>query len=259
MEAGLHLDKHVVKELGLQAFGLTICGMSAPLFGAIGVMYLLGYRDFLQAFAVGACFMPTSVGMSVQILGDFNEMDTLAGQMIVVVAMVDDILSLVVLAVIEQLGGFAGTMSSEGHDAVLAHKLNDGSASSDGEFELFAVLRPLLASTFFAIVLCAWSLAHHSFIGNLEAKMEEAEAEQQASLKDDAESKEQVDTVAEAVSPREQFAWRCHTLMLVEALVLGTMTCTYSTELLGVFFAGFSFSTRCVALTSPAFFCATSA
>ena len=27
--------------------------------------YVLGYTDFLQAFSVGACFMPTSVGMSV--------------------------------------------------------------------------------------------------------------------------------------------------------------------------------------------------
>jgi hypothetical protein len=41
-----------------------------------------------------------------------------------------------------------------------------------------------------------------------------------------------------------EFAHRLHALMLLEALVLGTITCTYSTELLGVFFAGFNFSTR---------------
>ena len=45
--------------------------------------------------------------------------------MIVVVAMIDDILSLVVLAVIEQLGGHKAIMSSEGHDAILASEPSD--------------------------------------------------------------------------------------------------------------------------------------
>lgn len=40
------------------------------------------------------------------------------------------------------------------------------------------------------------------------------------------------------------FAHRLHKVMLLEGLILGTLTCTYSTELLGVFFAGFNFSTQ---------------
>jgi len=55
MEAGLHLDKEMVKILGLRAFGLTLAGMSAPLFGAILVMYVLGYDDFLQVSPPSTC------------------------------------------------------------------------------------------------------------------------------------------------------------------------------------------------------------
>lgn len=80
LEAGLHIDKAIVRQLGLRAFGLTLAGMTTPLLGGMVVMYVLGYTDLLQAFGVGACFMPTSVGMSVQILADFNELDTLSGQ-----------------------------------------------------------------------------------------------------------------------------------------------------------------------------------
>ena len=116
--------------------------------------------DFLQAFGVGACFMPTSVGMSVQILTDFQELDTMAGQMIVVVAMIDDILSLVVLAVIEQLGGHKAIMSSEGTEAVLSEEPEEG-ASEPGEVDVLAVLRPLVASAVFGAVLLAFALWQH--------------------------------------------------------------------------------------------------
>jgi Kef-type K+ transport system membrane component KefB len=60
LEAGLHMDAKIVRELGLRALGLTVAGMSAPLAGAIAVMYCLGYDDFLQAFAVGARCRPYS-------------------------------------------------------------------------------------------------------------------------------------------------------------------------------------------------------
>jgi hypothetical protein len=174
MEAGLHLNKHAVKEMGLRALGLTLCGMTAPLFGAILVMYVLGYDDFLQAFGVGACFMPTSVGMSVQILTDFDELDTMAGQMIVVVAMIDDILSLVVLAVIEQLGGHKAIMSSEGNEAILESEPEDTS----GEFDVLGVMKPAIASAVFGALLLALALWHHGWMERAEKKYVASQMEQ---------------------------------------------------------------------------------
>eukprot|EP01047_Picozoa_sp_COSAG01_P034565 COSAG01_NODE_2603_length_7393_cov_39.196874_2_plen_523_part_00 len=277
LEAGLHLDKEVVKECGLRAFGLTCAGMTAPLLGAIAVMYILGYDDFLQAFSVGACFMPTSVGMSVQILSDFNELDTFSGQMIVVVAMIDDILSLVVLAVLEQLGGHDAIMSSEGATAIA------GTESDSDDFDVAAAMRPLIASAVFTVFLLAFALWHQDWLERMEVKyiewrlrnqggdptagkggdgstinpvgpgMQETADEAQNDDDDDDEGKQDGYQLHDEVNgfevlTREEivddFYHKTHILMLLEAFAFGVATCTYSTELLGVFFAGFAFSTH---------------
>ena len=263
LEAGLHLDGKIVRELGFRAFGLTVAGMSAPLFGAIAVMYILGYDDFMEAFSVGACFMPTSVGMSVAILEDFNELDTFSGQMIVVVAMIDDILSLVVLAVLEQLGG-------------------------DGEVEIGAAIRPLIASIAFAAVLLPWAIWHQTWLVRAEVKYlawrrKRDEPEGAVTVENDhqdtdisrlstttksdqtdnplaqglvlpdegAEPPQPADADDKPESPSEEktkqykydFCLLLFNLMMLEGFVAGCVTCVYSTELLGVFFVGFAYST----------------
>ena len=62
-----------------------------------------GKVDPIIGFACGSCFAATSCGMSAKILQDFNQQNSDFGSMIITVAMIDDVLSLVLLSIVTQL------------------------------------------------------------------------------------------------------------------------------------------------------------
>merc|ERR1711871_282956 len=106
-EAGLHMDLLQVLKSGKTAAWLTLLGMGVPWFGGTGVLMGFGY-SFFAGLSGGACFAPTSVGMATKILVEFGELESVTGQMCITIAMVDDVLSLIVLAILVKLGESAG-------------------------------------------------------------------------------------------------------------------------------------------------------
>ena len=56
------------------------------------------------ALAVGAALSPTSLGFSAQLLGEVGQLATPIGQLICTAAVVDDVLSLLLLAEVQALG-----------------------------------------------------------------------------------------------------------------------------------------------------------
>merc|ERR1711871_1407900 len=123
-EAGLHMDLLQVLKSGKTAAWLTLLGMGVPWFGGTGVMMAFGY-PFFAGLSGGACFAPTSVGMATKILVEFGELESVTGQMCITIAMVDDVLSLIVLAILVKLG------ESASGDAA-AHLLGYAGATSYG-------------------------------------------------------------------------------------------------------------------------------
>ena len=65
------------------------------LIDATGVMTSLGFPLYPDGVATGFSMAPTSVGIALKLLGEFNQLNTQCGQGIVTAAFIDDIFSLI--------------------------------------------------------------------------------------------------------------------------------------------------------------------
>ena len=103
MEGGLGIDmKNFLKTWKLTC-NLAITGTILPCLLGWGLMAAANNAKTLEGFAAGTALSSTSIGMSLMMLMQFNYLKTPLGGIIAVAAMVDDVASLVILAVLEEL------------------------------------------------------------------------------------------------------------------------------------------------------------
>ncbi len=118
-EVGLESDLDELLQAGLQATLVAVVGVALPFTAGFGVMYWLGYPPLLAVF-VGATLTATSVGITARVLGDLGRLQDSAANVVLGAAVVDDILGLMILAVVT---GIAVTGSvSLGGIALLSSK-----------------------------------------------------------------------------------------------------------------------------------------
>lgn len=98
-EVGLESDVHELLKAGLQATLVAMVGVAAPFAAGYGLMYWLGH-DQLVAVFVGATLTATSVGITARVLGDLGRLQDAAAKVVLGAAVVDDILGLIILAVV---------------------------------------------------------------------------------------------------------------------------------------------------------------
>jgi len=106
-EVGLESDLHDLLRAGLQATLVAVVGVVVPFAVGYGIMYALGHPQLLAVF-VGATFTATSVGITARVLADLGRLQDAAAKVVLGAAVVDDILGLIILAVvtgIAQTGG----------------------------------------------------------------------------------------------------------------------------------------------------------
>ena len=106
-EVGLESDVHDLLRAGLQATLVALVGVAAPFTVGYGVMHWLGYPALVAVF-VGATFTATSVGITARVLADLGRLQDAAAKVVLGAAVVDDILGLIILAVVTgvaQTGG----------------------------------------------------------------------------------------------------------------------------------------------------------
>ena len=101
-EIGLHSDLDELIQAGTQATLVALVGVVAP--------FVLGYvtaRAFgmptLTAVFVGATLTATSVGITARVLADLGRLEDLSARIILGAAIIDDILGLVILALVSGL------------------------------------------------------------------------------------------------------------------------------------------------------------
>lgn len=118
-EVGLESDVHDLLRAGVQATLVALVGVAAPFALGYGIMHWLGHPPILAVF-VGAMFTATSVGITARVLADLGRLQDAAAKVVLGAAVVDDILGLIILAVVT---GTAQTgRVSAGAVAVLATK-----------------------------------------------------------------------------------------------------------------------------------------
>ncbi len=106
-EVGLESDVHDLLRAGLQATLVALVGVVMPFAAGYGVMHGLGYPALVAVF-VGATFTATSVGITARVLADLGRLRDAAAKVVLGAAVVDDILGLMILAVVTgvvQTGG----------------------------------------------------------------------------------------------------------------------------------------------------------
>eukprot|EP00746_Dinoflagellata_sp_MGD_P140129 gnl/MRDRNA2_/MRDRNA2_73425_c0_seq2.p1 gnl/MRDRNA2_/MRDRNA2_73425_c0~~gnl/MRDRNA2_/MRDRNA2_73425_c0_seq2.p1 ORF type:complete len:639 (+),score=136.16 gnl/MRDRNA2_/MRDRNA2_73425_c0_seq2:209-2125(+) len=94
-EAGMHVDFEKVKMVGVKACLVAVLGTFTPIILATILIGVLGYEFYPNGMAVGISLSPTSIGISLKLLGELGVLDRLFGQAIIVAAVVDDILALI--------------------------------------------------------------------------------------------------------------------------------------------------------------------
>jgi Kef-type K+ transport system membrane component KefB len=107
MEGGLSIDVGALRSVGPIALAIAVSGTMLPI--ALGVAYMsaCGYA-VITGVAAGTALSSTSIGMATKVLQTLGELTSPLGNLICVAAMVDDVLSLVILAVVSNLDGDGG-------------------------------------------------------------------------------------------------------------------------------------------------------
>ena len=98
-EVGLESDLGELLRAGPQSTLVALVGVAVPFVVGYGVMSWLGHPALLAVF-VGATFTATSVGITARVLADLGRLGDSAAKVVLGAAVVDDILGLIILAVV---------------------------------------------------------------------------------------------------------------------------------------------------------------
>lgn len=99
-EIGLESDLQELLKVGALAAMVACVGVAAPFaLGTAGLIAFFGVPVLPAVFA-GAALTATSIGITARILGDLGRLNTTEGQVIIGAAILDDILGIIILAVV---------------------------------------------------------------------------------------------------------------------------------------------------------------
>ncbi|MBE9156887.1 cation:proton antiporter [Nodosilinea sp. LEGE 06152] len=102
-EIGLESDLKELIRVGPQAAMVAVVGVVAPFAaGTAGLIALFGI-DTIPAVFAGAALTATSIGITAKVLAEMQQLSSKEGQIIIGAAVLDDVLGIIVLAVVASL------------------------------------------------------------------------------------------------------------------------------------------------------------
>ena len=102
LEGGLSVEGQKIKLVGRKAFLVSLGGSLFSLLFGLAILLAFG-KSFKTALVGGLCASPTSIGIATRLLRDAGYLDTEMGGIICVAAMMDDVMGLIILAIISKL------------------------------------------------------------------------------------------------------------------------------------------------------------
>ncbi len=93
---------------GKPAFLTALLGVILPFVAGVALILALGTYDFNNAMFLGAAMVATSVGITARIIKDMQLMDTKESRIIIAAAVIDDVLGMVVLAIVKGISASGG-------------------------------------------------------------------------------------------------------------------------------------------------------
>jgi len=105
---GLHIKVEDILKVGGRSTLVAVLGVVFPF--VLGYIYtLIAEHSTLEAMFIGAAMVATSVGITARIFADLNLMDSEIARIILAAAVIDDILGMIILAIVTGAG--QGTLS----------------------------------------------------------------------------------------------------------------------------------------------------
>jgi len=102
-EIGLESDLKELIRVGPQATVVAVVGVAAPFIaGTAGLVFFFGMPIIPSVFA-GAALTATSIGITAKVLAEIQQLASTEGQIIIGAAVLDDVLGIIVLAVVAGL------------------------------------------------------------------------------------------------------------------------------------------------------------
>ncbi|NCJ07556.1 cation:proton antiporter [Synechococcales cyanobacterium C] len=102
-EIGLESDLQELIKVGPQAAIVAVVGVAAPFMaGTLGLIYLF-HMTAVPAIFAGAALTATSIGITAKVLAELQRLNSKEGQIIIGAAVLDDILGIIILAVVASL------------------------------------------------------------------------------------------------------------------------------------------------------------
>jgi Kef-type K+ transport system membrane component KefB len=103
-EIGLESSLTELLKVGSQAATVAVVGVAAPFAGGVLGMIYIFHAPPIAAIFAAAALTATSIGITAKVLSQIGRINTPEGQIIIGAAILDDILGLIVLAVVSGLG-----------------------------------------------------------------------------------------------------------------------------------------------------------
>ncbi len=110
-EVGLETDLQALRRVGGAAVTVGVAGIVLPFAGGYAVATLFGAPP-ITALVIGAAMTATSIGISARVLGDLGHLKTHEGQIVIGAAVFDDVMGLVILAVVGGVAAGAGVTAA---------------------------------------------------------------------------------------------------------------------------------------------------
>ena len=102
-EIGLESDLKELIRVGPQAAVVAIIGVVVPFVAGTGGLVLFFGIDTIPAVFAGAALTATSIGITAKVLAEMQQLTSSEGQIIIGAAVLDDVLGIIVLAVVASL------------------------------------------------------------------------------------------------------------------------------------------------------------
>lgn len=111
---GLETDAKMFIKYGLKALGIAMGGVIIPFFLGAWATIMFGFAESMfepTSMFMGAIMVATSVGITARVLSDIYKLDTAEGVSVLAAAVIDDVLGILVLALVLSIGRGGGDIS----------------------------------------------------------------------------------------------------------------------------------------------------
>ncbi|WP_293132503.1 cation:proton antiporter [Okeania sp. SIO3I5] len=102
-EIGLESNIRELKQVGIQAIVVATVGVVLPFVAGTAGMITIFHVSAVPAIFAGAALTATSIGITSRVLAEINRLNTKEGQIILGAAVIDDVMGIIILAVVASL------------------------------------------------------------------------------------------------------------------------------------------------------------